>query len=132
MNFDSKEVAYIFAWLLAGFAARCVPFVAFAVVSRKVAWDAKLIACLLFATTLLAADTLGARVDEVVLRAPVALAYFAVVSAGMYALQPLVARGRLWPPVVFAVAAVGYVVLPAVVIRDPSVAATIVVGWEAV
>lgn len=107
---------------------RAVPFVVYAFASPNVRWSAKLAVATVFGGVTVLVASSGLAVREVVVRAPLALAYLAVVSLGVYEARGLArsAGGR----VVLAIALpLVYVVLPAAAGREETVRPTLLVGW---
>jgi hypothetical protein len=120
---------HVAASLLSALAFRCLPFAVYALVSRAVALDVKFAVATLFAALILLCDIVGGPLEEVLLRAPLALLYFGGISLLVHATARSLRRtGRTVPLLAVATA---YVSIPAVLVGTPAIVPTLVIGWEA-
>lgn len=118
------------AGILVLVAYRALPFVACVFFSSGVSARGKGIAAVLLVVLTAGAWALGANIEEVVVRAPIALLYFALLGLGVYEVAPFLARGILGEGGLFVVLATACVLLPALVVGRPLATATVLLGWN--
>lgn len=119
--------ALTFALAVATF--RGVPFVAWVVASRQTSGRTKVIAALGFLFALIVLALGGIDVDELTIRAPIALIYYGLIGVLLFEIRPIAGRalGRM-ALVVFVLGS--YLIAPALLAPSVPLSATLAVGWE--
>ena len=111
-------------------AFRLLPFLAYVAFARSLSLRPRFVIVASFLACVALVFVLGGDLSEILVRGPLALAYFAVVSLAVYELKPRVQSGKLRRLALLAFLALLFVALPELALRSPVLLVTIVVGWE--